>query len=66
MITGSTSLVFSALGILIAGMVIQKLRVSSRQLAGWNVITSILSAALIVGYAWFGCSALNNADIVAK
>uniref|UniRef100_A0A182QAF8 Solute carrier organic anion transporter family member n=1 Tax=Anopheles farauti TaxID=69004 RepID=A0A182QAF8_9DIPT len=66
MVTGSVSLVFSALGILIAGMVIQKLRVSSRQLAGWNVITSILSALGIVGYAWFGCSALNNADIVAN
>uniref|UniRef100_A0A182M6I5 Solute carrier organic anion transporter family member n=1 Tax=Anopheles culicifacies TaxID=139723 RepID=A0A182M6I5_9DIPT len=66
MVTGSVSLVFSALGILIAGMVIQKLRVSSRQLAGWNVITSILSAAGIIGYAWFGCSALNNADIVSN
>uniref|UniRef100_A0A182WBM8 Kazal-like domain-containing protein n=1 Tax=Anopheles minimus TaxID=112268 RepID=A0A182WBM8_9DIPT len=66
MVTGSVSLVFSALGILIAGMVIQKLRVTSRQLAGWNVITSILSAAGIVGYAWFGCSALNNADIVSN
>ncbi|XP_058123534.1 solute carrier organic anion transporter family member 74D-like [Anopheles ziemanni] len=66
MVTGSVSLVFSALGILIAGFVIQRLRVTSRQLAGWNVITSILSAAGIVGYAWFGCSALNNADIVAN
>uniref|UniRef100_A0AAG5DD52 Solute carrier organic anion transporter family member n=1 Tax=Anopheles atroparvus TaxID=41427 RepID=A0AAG5DD52_ANOAO len=66
MVTGSVSLVFSALGILIAGFVIQKLRVTSRQLAAWNVITSILSAAGIFGYAWFGCSALNNADIVAN
>uniref|UniRef100_A0A182T273 Solute carrier organic anion transporter family member n=1 Tax=Anopheles maculatus TaxID=74869 RepID=A0A182T273_9DIPT len=66
MVTGSVSLVFSALGILIAGVVIQKLRVTSRQLAGWNVITSILSAAGICGYAWFGCSALNNADIVSN
>ncbi|XP_052860263.1 solute carrier organic anion transporter family member 74D-like [Anopheles cruzii] len=66
MVTGSVSLVFSALGILIAGWVIQKVRPTSRQLAGWNIVTSILSASAIVSYAWFGCSALNNADIVAN
>ncbi|XP_055609413.1 solute carrier organic anion transporter family member 74D-like [Uranotaenia lowii] len=66
MVTGSASLVFSALGVLIAGAVIQKIKPSSRQLAGWNITTSILSAAGIVLYAWLGCNALNNSAIVSN
>lgn len=66
MVTGSTSLVFSALGILIAGAVIQKIKPTSRQLTGWNIFTSICSAGLIVMYAVFGCNEINNSSIVSN
>uniref|UniRef100_A0A1Q3FLT1 Solute carrier organic anion transporter family member n=1 Tax=Culex tarsalis TaxID=7177 RepID=A0A1Q3FLT1_CULTA len=66
MVTGSTSLVFSALGLLVAGAVIQRIKPKSRQLAGWNIITSILSATLIVAYASLGCNNLNNSAIVSN
>ncbi|XP_062550397.1 solute carrier organic anion transporter family member 74D-like [Armigeres subalbatus] len=66
MVTGSTSLVFSALGILIAGAVIQKIKPTSRQLTGWNIFTSICSAGLIVMYSVFGCNDINNSSIVSN
>ncbi|XP_065078878.1 solute carrier organic anion transporter family member 74D-like [Ochlerotatus camptorhynchus] len=66
MVTGTTSLVFSALGILVAGAVIQKIKPTSRQLTGWNILTSICSAGLIVMYAMFGCNAINNTSIVSN
>lgn len=66
MVTGSTSLVFSALGLLVAGAVIQRIKPNSRQLAGWNIVTSILTSCGIVFYAYLGCNNLNNTAIVSK
>ncbi|XP_055535245.1 solute carrier organic anion transporter family member 74D-like [Wyeomyia smithii] len=66
MVTGSASLVFSALGILIAGAVIQKVKPTSRHLAAWNIFTSICSAGGIFLYSFLGCNALNNASIVSN
>ncbi|XP_058836202.1 solute carrier organic anion transporter family member 74D-like [Topomyia yanbarensis] len=66
MVTGSASLVFSALGILIAGAVIQKIKPTSRHLAAWNIFTSVCTAAGIVLYSVLGCNSLNNASIVSN
>ncbi|XP_058465059.1 solute carrier organic anion transporter family member 74D-like [Malaya genurostris] len=66
MVTGSATLVFSALGILIAGAVIQKVKPTSRHLAAWNIFTSICSAGGIFLYSVLGCNSLNNTSIVSN
>lgn len=64
MITGSVSLVFTAIGFLIAGVVIQVYKPKARYLAGWNVIASALSIIGLLGFAMYGCDANNNVEIV--
>ncbi|XP_055535244.1 solute carrier organic anion transporter family member 74D-like [Wyeomyia smithii] len=64
MVTGSVSLVFAALGILIAGAVVQKLKPSARQLAGWNILTGVCAATAVLLYSVLGCNNLNNTSII--
>lgn len=64
MITGSVSLVFTAIGFLIAGVVIQIYKPRARLLAGWNVFASICSIFGVIGFALYGCDANNNMEIV--
>lgn len=62
MITGMASLIFTAVGFLIGGTVIQKTRPTARKLAGWNVIASTISIFGIIGWAMSGCNNNNNID----
>lgn len=66
MVTGAVSLVFAALGILIAGAVVQKLKPSARQLAGWNIFTGVCAATAVMLYSVLGCTNLNNTSIIEK
>lgn len=60
LITGVLGLMFSALGILISGIVIGKYTPRARYLAAWNVIIGFISVMGIASYAYLGCAENNN------
>lgn len=66
LITGTVSLVFTAIGLLTAGVVITVFKPRARYLAMWNVIASIVSVFGVVGYGYFSCSASGNSLIMEK
>ena len=66
MVTGTVTLVFSAIGTLVSGLVITKFKPRARYLAGYNVIASFLSVLGVVAYCFFGCTANDNSYIVKK
>lgn len=57
LVTGTVGLVFSAFGILIAGIVIAKFKPKARYLAVWNVIVGGLTVMAVITFAFLGCSA---------
>lgn len=64
--TGSISFVASAVGLLTAGIVITIFKPRARYLAGWNIVTSLISAIGLMTYGLLGCPANNNAMILQK
>ncbi|XP_067011067.2 solute carrier organic anion transporter family member 74D [Anabrus simplex] len=56
LVTGTVGLVFSAVGILLSGMIISKYRPRARYLAGWNVVVGAVSVLGMVSYVFLGCS----------
>lgn len=56
LITGTSILIFSAIGILVSGFVISKYKPRARYLAGWNVIVGIISVLGIISYSGLGCT----------
>ncbi|KAJ8878589.1 hypothetical protein PR048_019170 [Dryococelus australis] len=56
LITGTVGLVFSALGILMSGIVITKFRPKARSLAIWNITVVFISTFGIASYAFIGCT----------
>ncbi|XP_063233126.1 solute carrier organic anion transporter family member 74D-like [Bacillus rossius redtenbacheri] len=56
LITGTVGLVFSALGILVSGIVITKFRPKARSLALWNITVVFISVFGIASYAFIGCT----------
>lgn len=60
LITGSAGLVFSAIGILISGLIISKFKPRARYLAAWNVIVGAISVMGIISYAYLGCEENDN------
>lgn len=60
LITGTTMLIFSAIGLLVSGVVISKLKPRARSLAGWNVIVGAISVAGIISYAYLGCIEIDD------
>jgi MFS family permease len=63
---GSVAFVASAIGLLSAGVVITIFKPRARYLAGWNIVTSLISAIGLMSYAFLGCSENNNALILRK
>ncbi|CAG2056604.1 unnamed protein product [Timema podura] len=55
LITGTVGLVFSALGILMSGAVITKVKPKARTLAAWNLLIVGITALGIASYAFLGC-----------
>lgn len=66
LITGTLSLVFSAVGLLTAGVIITIYKPRARYLSMWNIITSVFSVIGIIGYGFFSCTAGNNSVIMQK
>ncbi|KAL1493462.1 hypothetical protein ABEB36_011509 [Hypothenemus hampei] len=56
LITGSAGLIFSAIGILLSGIIISKFKPRARYLAAWNVVVGAISVLGIISYAFLGCS----------
>ncbi|XP_039275569.1 solute carrier organic anion transporter family member 74D [Nilaparvata lugens] len=67
LITGTVGLVFSAIGILVSGVVITRLKPSARCMAAWNVLVGVISILGITSYVFLGCPANDNhLDILAN
>ncbi|KAJ8984527.1 hypothetical protein NQ317_010998 [Molorchus minor] len=60
LITGSAGLVFSAIGILLSGLIISKYKPRARYLAAWNVLVGAISVMGIISYAYLGCVENDN------
>ncbi|XP_075237504.1 organic anion transporting polypeptide 58Dc isoform X2 [Lycorma delicatula] len=60
LITGTVGLVFSAIGILVSGIVITKFKPTARCLALWNVFVGVVSIAGIISYIFLGCADNDN------
>lgn len=63
---GSISFVATAAGLLSAGIVITIFKPRARYLAGWNIVTSLISALGLMTYGFLGCPENNNAMIMKK
>ncbi|KAJ1528035.1 hypothetical protein ONE63_007956 [Megalurothrips usitatus] len=55
LVTGTVGIVFSGIGILLSGLVITKYRPHARQMALWNTLVGLISAAGIISYIFLGC-----------
>ncbi|XP_054738862.1 solute carrier organic anion transporter family member 74D-like [Anastrepha obliqua] len=64
MVTGTVALAFSALGVLISGLVISKFKPRARYMAAWNVLVGLLTVVGCVAYAFIGCPANEQSMIV--
>uniref|UniRef100_A0A182UP32 Solute carrier organic anion transporter family member n=1 Tax=Anopheles merus TaxID=30066 RepID=A0A182UP32_ANOME len=64
LVTGTVALCFSAIGVLLSGLVISKFKPRARYMAAWNVIVGLLSVMGMIAYAFLGCSASENSVIV--
>ncbi|XP_018326966.1 solute carrier organic anion transporter family member 5A1 [Agrilus planipennis] len=60
LITGTVSLVFSAIGVLLSGVIISKCKPRARYLAAWNVIVGAVSVIGMISYAFLGCMEIKN------
>ena len=66
LITGTVSMVFTAIGLLTAGIVITNFKPPARYLAMWNIISSVLSVFGLAAYGYFSCTASINNSIIEK
>ncbi|GJQ65785.1 hypothetical protein Trydic_g11955 [Trypoxylus dichotomus] len=55
LITGTAGLVFSAVGVLLSGLFVSKIKPRARSLAAWNVLVGAISVIGIISYAYLGC-----------
>lgn len=60
MVTGTVALVFSAIGVLLSGVIISKFKPKARYLAGWNILVDIVTVCGMLAYAFIGCPANDN------
>lgn len=60
MVTGTVALVFSAIGVLLSGMIISKFKPRARYLAAWNILVDVVTLAGMIAYAFTGCAANDN------
>ena len=56
MVTGTVTMACSAVGVLIAGVVISKYKPKARSLAAWNVFCGAVTVVGMICYTFLGCS----------
>lgn len=57
LVTGTVALVFSAVGVLLSGIIISKFKPNARYMAAWNVFVGAMSVVGMIGYIFLGCPA---------
>ncbi|KAL5285653.1 hypothetical protein ACFFRR_007383 [Megaselia abdita] len=60
LVTGTVALVFSAMGVLIAGICISKFKPKARYMATWNVVVCFMTVFGMLSYAFIGCDENEN------
>lgn len=55
LITGTAGLFFSAIGVLLSGLIVSSYKPRARSLAAWNVLVGAVSVFGIISYAFLGC-----------
>lgn len=55
LVTGTVALVFSALGVLLAGLCISKFKPKARYMASWNVLVCFMTVVGVLSFAFIGC-----------
>jgi glucose uptake protein GlcU len=63
-VTGTVALVFSAIGVLLSGIVISRYKPRARYLALWNVIVGAVSVFGMISYAFMGCAENENSVVI--
>lgn len=53
--TGTFGFAFSALGILLAGVVISRFKPSARSMVSWNVLVGLVTVTGMLSYSLLGC-----------
>jgi Organic Anion Transporter Polypeptide (OATP) family len=64
LVTGTVALAFSAMGVLLSGVVISKFKPTARYMAAWNVFVGGCSVLGMVVYAYLGCEANETSVVV--
>lgn len=64
--TGTVAFLSSAIGLLVAGIVITIFKPRARYLAGWNIVTSFISAISIILMVFISCPAVDNQKILER
>ncbi|XP_022915464.1 solute carrier organic anion transporter family member 74D [Onthophagus taurus] len=59
LITGTAGLIFSAIGVLLSGLIISKFKPTARILAAWNVVVGAISVFGIISYVYLDCLDIN-------
>lgn len=62
-VTGTVGLVFSAIGVLVSGVIISKYKPRARVLAAWNVAVGAISVLGMLSYMYLGCDAPSTTQI---
>lgn len=65
LIVGTLGLLFSALGILVAGWTISRYRPNAKWMAAWNVCVGIVSVGGMLAYAVLGCETATGGQLEA-
>lgn len=60
LVTGTVALAFSAIGVLLSGVVLSKYKPRARYMAAWNVFVGAMSVVGMVGYIFLGCPDADN------
>lgn len=58
---GVVGIIFSAMGILLSGVVLSKYTPSARKIVMWNVVTTLCTALIFFSYNFMGCAESDRA-----
>lgn len=59
-ISGTVGLIFSAIGVVLSGIVISRYKPRARILAAWNLFIGVVSVLGMISYMYLGCDGPEN------